>query len=383
MAEYSRLAKGHFTSTGAAQTIYLPFQPDRVNLYNYSAYFNGATASTNINAYWDVSMGQGFAVGLYYTSGSALVGDTVTTGGISSFGLLGPTNSGLELQLGPQLQIASIAKASPTVVTTASAHGLSVGQVVILEGLFQSSTTGMPQMSNMPFVITAVGSTTTFTVTWNSNQSNYTALSGSPTGAFVRQVLFPWNYLPGVNFISAISTGTTTTITTTSNHNYVVGQEIAFRIPSTWGTTQLNSLPNAVTPGSPVYAYVTSITSNTVFVCSFNSTGFTAFNSNPTVAQTVAGLTPPQVVAVGDINSGGTAFSGGALYPSPSFPTSSGGISTINGPAISGAFVNNTAQGFTIGTGVGQTVTASTAALVGQSTNVIYWEAWFSDLAIN
>lgn len=382
MAPYSKQAKGHFTSTGAAQTIYLPFQPDRVNLYNYSAYLAGAAASVNLNAYWDVSMGQGFAIGEYYNSSSALVADAVTTGGISSFGLLGPVNSGLELQYGPQLQISGITKANPAVVTTASPHGLSSGQVVILEGLFQSATTGMPQISNMPFVIT-VTSTTAFTIPWNTNQSNYTALSGSPTGAFVRQVLFPWNYLPGVNFISAITTGTTTTITTTSNHNYVVGQEIAFRIPSTWGTTQLNSLPNNVTPGSPVYGYVTSITSNTVFVCSINSTGFTAFNSNPTVAQVVAGLTPPQVVAVGDINSGGVAYSGGALYPSPVFPTSSGGISTINGPAISGAFVNNTAQGFTIGAGVGTTVTASTAALVGQNTNVIYWEAWFSDLAVN
>jgi hypothetical protein len=379
MTEYSRGAKGHFTSTGAAQTIYLPFQPNLVNTYNYSAYATGTAASVNLNGHWDLAMGQGYAVGQWYNSSSVLVGDAVTANGISSFGLFGSTNAGLTLQYGPQLQIASIAKTSPTIVTTASAHGYSVGQVVILEGLYQSSTTGMPQMAGIPFVITAVGSTTTFTVLWNSNQSNYTALSGSPTGAYVRQVLYPWNYLPGQNVISAITTGTTTTVTTTGNHNYVVGQEIAFRIPSSWGTTQLNSLPNNLVPGSPVYGYVTSVTSNTVFVCSINSTGFTAFNTNPTVAQ-VLGLTPPQVVAVGDVNTGGAAYSGGALYPSPSFPTSSGGISTINGPAISGAFVNNTAQGFIIGAGVGTTVSASTAGLVGQSTNVIYWEAYYIEL---
>ena len=171
-------------------------------------------------------------------------------------------------------------------------------------------------------------------------------------------------------------------MTTTSNHNFVVGQEIAFRIPSAWGTTQLNSLPNNQIPGSPVYGYVTSLTSNTVFVCNINSTGYTAFNSNPTVAQTV-GLTPPQVLAVGDVNSGGVAYSGGALYPSPSFPTYSGGISTINGPAISGSFVNNTAQGFTIGSGVGVTVSASTAAICGQSNDVVYWKAYLSDYAYN
>lgn len=378
MAEYSRLAKGHFTSTGAAKTIYLPFQPDYIRLINYTA----AATPTNHGvpfAFWDVSMGQGFAVEQVFNATPVLTTDVVTTNGFSTFGLLGPTNSGLELQLGAQLQISGITKANPAVVTTASPHGLSSGQVVILEGLFQSATTGMPQISNMPFVITVTGATT-FTIPWNTNQSNYTALSGSPTGAFVRQVLFPWNYLPGVNFISAITTGTTTTITTTSNHNYVVGQEIAFRIPSVWGTTQLNSLPNSVTPGSPVYGYVTSLTSNTVFVCSINSTGFTAFNSNPTVAQTV-GLTPPQVVAVGDINSGGTAYSGGALYPSPSFPTFSGGISTINGPAISGAFVNNTAQGFTIGAGAG--TNDGSSVLVGANADVIYWEAVFHDMAIN
>lgn len=383
MAEYSRFAKGHFTSTGSTQTVFLPFQPDRVRLYNYTNYFNGTAASVNLNAYWDAAMGQGFALGQWYNSGSVLVGDAVTSNGITSFGLLGALNAGLTLQYGAQIQIASIAKASPTVVTTASPHGLSVGQVVILEGLFQSSTTGMPQMSNIPFVITVVGSSTTFTVLWNSNQSSYTALSGSPTGAFVRQVLFPWNYLPGQLTISAITTGTTTTVTTTSNHNLVVGQEIAFRISSPWGTTQLNSLPNNQIPGSPVYGYVTSLTSNTVFVCNINSSTYTAFNSNPTVAQTL-GLTPPQVVAVGDVNSGGVAYSGGALYPSPSFPTSSGGVPTINGPAISGAFVNNTGQGFTIGSGVGQVVTAATTALLcGQSGNVIYWEASRPDYIYN
>jgi hypothetical protein len=367
MTEYDRFARGNFTSTGNAQFINLPFQPTTVQMWNYSV-FSGQTANGVASAYWDAGMGQGFATEYVFNGSGVLTTDVVTTNGISTF------SGGLLLQYGPQIQIASIAKASPTVVTTASAHGLSVGQVVILEGLFESSTTGMPQMSLMPFVITAVGSPTTFTITWNSNQSNYTALSGSPTGAYVRQVLYPFLYEPGVNFISAISTGTTTTITTTNNHNYVVGQEIGFRIPSAYGTTQLNELPNNTKPGSPIYYYVTSVTSNTQFVCNANTTGATAFTTNQTVASMV-GQSLPQVVAVGDVNSGGTAYSGGALYPSPSFPTSSGGVSTINGPAISGAFVNNTSQGFIIGTGAGTNDTSS--VLVGASGNVIYWRATF------
>lgn len=372
MAEYSRIASGTFTTAASpvAQYVNLPFQPQRVKLRNVTSYSSPAQNAVTY-AEWDANMTSGTAIIEYIESASSpwiVAADYVGSGGISNF------SAGTLLQFGPQLQVASTTKATNT-ITTASAHGLSTGDVVILEGMFQSATTGVPQISLMPFVITVTGSTT-FTINWNMNQSNYTNLSASPTGAFVRKVLYPYIYEPGVNFISAISTGATTTITTTANHNFVVGQEIAFRIPSAYGTTQLNSLPNNTTPGSPVYYYVTSVTSNTQFVCNANSTGFTAFNTNQTVAQMV-GQSLPQVVAVGDVNSGGTAYSGGALYPSPSFPTSSGGVPTINGPAISGAFVNNTSQGFLIGLGTG---TVNTSALLLTASSVYIWEALYYDV---
>jgi hypothetical protein len=388
MAEYSKLASGTFTTTATpvAQVINLPFEPQTVKLFNVTASSTPATNAVT-EAFWDVNMGQGTAAISYINSGSSpwtYATDYVGTFGISTY------YAGLALQYGPQIQIASIAKANPTVITTAAAHGLSVGQVVILEGLFQTSTTGMPQMSLMPFVITAVGSTTTFTVAWNSNQSNYTALSGSPSGAYVRQILYPFMYEPGVSFINymlysgAATAGSvfpttpanvpanTTYVSTTNNHNLVVGQEIAFRIPAAYGPTQFNSLPNTTIPGSPIYAYVTAILSNTQFVCNVNSSGYTAFNTNETVAQMV-GQSLPQVIAVGDVNTGGTPYSGGALYPPPSFPTFSGGIPTINGPAISGAFVNNTSRGFTIGLGTG---TANTSALLLTASSLYIWEAF-------
>jgi hypothetical protein len=181
-----------------------------------------------------------------------------------------------------------------------------------------------------------------------------------------------------VNFISAISlSSTNVSVTCTNNHNFVVGQEIAFRIPSVYGSTQLNSLPNTSIPGSPVYYYVSSVTSNTAFVCTALSAGVTAFNSNQTIAS-VPGLQFPQVLAVGDVNTGGTAYSGGALYPSPSFPTSSGGAATINGPAISGSFVNNTSQGFTVGLGVGN---VQSSALLLTASSLYIYTAFLYDLS--
>lgn len=373
MTEYSRIAKGSFTSTGGAQIVNLPFQPNLVEIFNYSAANAAPAANAVISAYWDVSMGQGFALETgVYNATPVLVADTVAANGISTF------SAGQLLQFGSQIQISGITKASPAVVTTASNHGYASGDVVIFQGLYQSATTGMPQICGIPFTVTVTGATT-FTIPWNTNQSNYTALSGSPSGAFVKKVLYPYLYAPGVSVISAITTGTTTTIDTASAHNLVVGQEVAFRIPSGWGATQLNSLPNTTVPGSPIYGYVVSVTDYNTVVVNINSTGYTAFNSNQTVAS-APGLDFPYIVPVGDINTGGVAISSGsALYPPPfTRPIGTTTVNTINGPAIQGSFFNNSSQGFIVGIGAGTNLTSS--VLVGANGNVIYWKAFLTDI---
>lgn len=373
MAEYSRLASGTFTTAASpvTQFINLPFQPQRVKLTNVTAFSSPATNSVT-KAEWDVNMGQGVAAIEYISASMApwsLAADYVSSLGIFTFG------AGIALQYGPQLQIASTTKGgTTTTITTASAHGLSTGDTVILEGLFQSSTTGMPQMSNIPFQVT-YSSTTAFTVVWNSNFSNYTDLSGSPAGAYVRKVLNPFIYAPGVSVINTITQVTTTsyTITTTTPHNMVAGQEVAFRISQPWGTTQLNSLPNNQIPGSPIYGYVSAVNSSLSVTVSFNpNSAITAFTTNLAVAVCV-GLTPPQMIAIGDVNTGGLQYSGGNLYPSPLV----NGVSTINGPAILGAFLNNTSQGFGIGLGVGA---ANSSALLLTASSTYLWEAFYYDI---
>lgn len=373
MAEYSRIARGKFTSTGAAQVVQLPFKPDAVKMVNYTA--SATPANHGIpSAYWDSQMGQGFAIANLFNATPVLITDDITSNGISSF------EAGQLLQYGASIQIASISKASPAVVTTGSNHGYASGDVVVMQGLYQSSTTGMPQIANIPFTITVTGATT-FTIPWNTNQSNYTALAASPSGAVVKKVLYPYLYFPGQSFISAITLGTTTTIDTTSAHNFVVGQEVAFRIPTQWGTTQLNSLPNVLIPGSPVYGYVISVTDYNTVVVNIDSSAYTAFNSNQSA--TVLGYSYPQIVAVGDVNTGGAPISSGsALYPPPYYrPIGTTQVNTINGPAILGSYVNNTAQGFVIGAGA--TAGDASSVLVGAASDVIYWEAFLYDGTFN
>ncbi len=372
MAEYSRLAKGKFTSTGAAQIINLPFVPDFVEFFNYTA----SAAFTDhrvLSAQWDANMGQGFAI--TQVKNTTYQTDSVIVNGISTF------TAGQMLQYGAAQAVSTLAKAT-SIVTSSSPHGLKSGDVVVFQNLYQTATTGMVQICGIPFTVT-VTAPTTFTIPWNLNQSNYTDYdtSTATVDAFFKKVLFPYLYFPGQDVISAITTGTTTTIDTTDAHNFVVGQEVAFHIPTAWGTTQLNTLPNTTIPGSPIYAYVIAVTDYNTVVVNVNSTNFTAFNSNQPMLSGVAGLSFAQIVAVGDVNTGGVQISSGsALYPPPySVPIGTTRVNTINGPAILGSYVNNTSQGFIIGAGTNVTDTA--AVLVGAAEDVIYWRAFLHDFS--
>ncbi len=358
MAEYSKMAHGSFISPGSgAYPIFLPFEPDFVQVWNITAAAHPGGA--RVWEMWNKFMNEGDGIDMYFNGGTpnALTMESAFPNGITSF------SAALSLQYQAPIQIASISKASAALVTTAANHNYSTGDVVILDGLYQSPTTGMAQISGMAFVITVTGATT-FTIPWNTNQSNYTALSASPSGAVVKKLTFPFLYSPGVSFISALTLGSTTTVTTTEPHNFVVGQEVAFRIPSQWGTIQLNSQNNPRVPSSPVYGFVTTVSSSTSFVVNIDSSFFTPFNTNVAISS-VPGLSFPQVLAVGDVNTGGVAYSGAALYPSPLV----NGFSTINGPAISGSFVNNTRNGFIVGTQI----------MSGSSGNSFYWQAYYHD----
>jgi len=382
MAEYSRLAKGSFTAASASKVINLPFVPDYVELWNYT---NIKTADTHkvTRAWWDNKLLDGSnnptMIELYAGSSTAVVFDTIQTNGISSF------QAGLALQYGSVYQHSgstdfSISKANPAVVTTTSNHNLQTGDVVVFSNLAQTSTTGMNQIAGIPFMVTRTGATT-FTINWNTNQSNYTAFDSSTStgnvGSF-KKILYPDLYLPGDSIISAITLGATTSISTTAQHQLHVGQEVGFRIPSVWGTSELNELPNVIIPGSPIYGYVVSVTDLQNVVVNINSASYTAFNSNLAFAS--SGRSFAQMVPVGDVNSGGVRISSGSqLYPPPQYSYAvNDDSSTINGPAIFGSYVNNTRMGFVIGSGA---AAVDTSSVFMAANDVVYWHAYLHDYA--
>lgn len=380
MGVYSRMAKGSFTAGGTSGYVNLPFQPDYVELWNLTNIQAAPAQNKVTRAWWDNKLLNASSANItmleLYPSGSSTftafdtIVNSAASPGINTF------SAGQMLQFGATQQIVASTKGTTTSFQV-TGHGYAIGDVVLFQGLFQSSTTGMPQMNGIPFTVATVTDANNFIVAWNSNNASYTNLSGSPASAKVKKILYPYLYLPGETVISAITLGSSTTIDTASAHNFRVGQEVAFRIPSQWGTVELNSLPNTLVPGSPVYGYVTAVTDYNTVVVNINSTAFTAFTTNVAVTA-VPGLSFPQIVAVGDVNTGGEGISAGSvLYPPPVVePIGTTQIGTINGPAIRGAYVNNTSQGFTIGAGVGVT---NTSATIMTTSDIIYWHAYFHE----
>jgi hypothetical protein len=109
----------------------------------------------------------------------------------------------------------------------------------------------------------------------------------------------PQFYQPSVFVISAITLGITTTITTTVTMNYVVGQLVRLNIPSNYGSYQLNQQTG----------YVLSVPAANQVVLSINSSvNVSPFAMTPPPGNVAT--SPPQIVAVGDINYGYTSSTG-------------------------------------------------------------------------
>lgn len=374
MAEYSKLASGQVVSTGGSIPVMLPFQPTRIEIYNQSR----AAAGTGVSkAVWTQDMGQGYAFATTLTAFSfattpavaltANVDSYVTANGFSTM------EAAYALQYGPTLDIYSVTAANPAVVTTQNAHGLTSGAVVIMQNLYETPSTGMAQLCGVPFVITVLSSTT-FSIEFDTTQSNYTAYSylTASSQATVKEVLYPALYFPGVCYITGLDRGNQTLVQTSAPHNFVIGQEVAFRMPSQFGCTELNSSTGG-TPGQALYGYVTSIVSSTGFTVSINSTGFSALNWNLPMSAFNYGSTYPQIVAVGDYNFGSGLNNLAPLGLSPQAYI--GGSTTIAtfplAPTIGGAYVPATYQGFIIG-----------SAVSGSNNDVIEWVAYYDDIAL-
>ena len=103
----------------------------------------------------------------------------------------------------------------------------------------------------------------------------------------------PQNYKPSVFQILNVLTGQTTTVTTTVNQNYVIGQQVRLLIPNGFGCTQLNEKTGFV---------IIILASNQVVLDLFSLYADPFINANLPVK--------PEIVSIGDVNTGPINASG-------------------------------------------------------------------------
>lgn len=113
------------------------------------------------------------------------------------------------------------------------------------------------------------------------------AITG-PIAPYNNVPIEPQYYQPRAYYIEDITIGSTTLVQTTEDHDYVIGNQVRFIIPPESGCRQLNGKTG----------YVIGIPSSNEILVDIDSVG-SAFTSSLAPTQ-------PQVLAIGDINSGQT-----------------------------------------------------------------------------
>jgi len=326
------------STTGTLPNSYIVpcgFLPDKVELVNITSF--GTTPNTGFlviqNLSWYASSPLNNFSYTINTGSTATVPKLITANGISLY------NSEQSVTLSGPISGVSISSASPAVVTTSAAHGLSIGDVVQFSGLAE-----MQPLGGVFFTVSTVPSTTTFTILVNT--AVYTA---EGAGFSVRKVSTAPLYVPGYNSIVAMTATNPLVISLSEFNVYSVGQVVRIRVPSAYGMQQANNLVSTIT----------AVTANTITLGNVNASSFSAF-ALPAGGNTWSASSPAQVIPVG---------SGPIPVPFPTF---------WSDDTLADSTTNFGVQGFIVGNGILRLATSTIPGIVA-SDNLI-WTATKFDI---
>lgn len=269
----STILTGSFVSNGTSQTLTLPSDIVKFELFDITYFGSTAGTATEAISWWVKGLPAGSAYIGNKTNGAATIAITSmsATGG---FTFSDPTAAALS----GATAISGITNANPAVVSTASTTGLNSGDTVRIYG-----TTGALQIAGMDFTIDTIVANTSFNLTYIGGAPGSAASAG-----FWRRVNVNSPYYPKARFITNITQATSAVITMSVAHGYTVGQQVRVYVPVNWGMTQLNA--QLVT--------ITAVTTSTITI-NVDTTGYTAF-AYPTTVQAGSGQSFAQVVPVGE-----------------------------------------------------------------------------------
>lgn len=245
------IQQGSFTSDGTSTILEIRSDIDWMATLNDTQWSTTQATGRGVKFEWQRGLSAGSA--WEYTkvdTTNALQAEKITSGG---FTLINTDTA----SIGPVVTGTTITKADPP-VCTATAHGYSNGDVVVLSNL-----TNMPQLGSVFFTIGSVAANTFELTHMDTNTANFTA-----EAAFeVRKIASAGGFVPQAVIITGLTTGATTAVELSDDtHGITADQVVRLIIPSIWGPTSLDGLT----------ANVTSVTSN-VLTLDLDSTGASSF----------------------------------------------------------------------------------------------------------
>lgn len=332
---FSGTNQGRFVSEGESVTISLRSGVDWIWVKNATVSY-AAGADTGAEFYWQLGMPQGR--GTVYTKTSVTNALQVSQIAANAGFYLIDTTINIP---GPSLSLTGITNGNPPVVNTANTSSLSTGDVVRI-----FSTVGAKQLGGLDFTVDSIIPITSFELAYMASIA-----SANPGAGTFRRIPYDAYFYPSSRYITKVSQAEQAIVTLSVDHNYKVGQEVRFIVPTVtaaaFGMTELNGLQATIVAIEEADA---DGVTNTITV-DIDTTGFNAFAFPLTTAP---GFTPAQIVPIGENTAVGLAE---------------------NANILSGATENDGVLGILLKSGVN-----SPAGVDG---DVIYWVAGKSFLVDN
>jgi hypothetical protein len=340
------------------------FVPTKVELINMTAIANMTAAAPPVNstafyyiyrAVWQqefASFTTPFTLieGLTPSAATSSVSHLLTNG-ISAYQgqITPPTLSQDSLLLGPIIVGSNTAIATGTFTVTSTAT-LYPGALILM-----TKNSVNKQLGGVYFTVATVASATTFTIAnagW-LNTANFT--TGAETFN-VQLVSTPPYYYPTNGVIAAISVANPAVITTTVNLNLTVGQVVRIRVPAVFGMTQANNLT----------AIISAVNGNQITLG--GTTGAFSLNNGLNTSAFTPAFAWPAATAV--------PFNYATITPIGSGPQINA-TAIYNNDTIDDATANTSFNGFTVGSLLLNTATATVFGIVAGDT--FAWTAWRAD----
>lgn len=309
---FSFIGKWNYTNPATAVAVNIPMtdRPDWIFIEDLTLY-GSASAAASAKSEWFSGMAQGSYKGTGQTANATpasrvLYPTSGTTGGFTFIDQTNPPSYS---------RVAVTAVNGTSFDVTGTNTGLAVGDCVRLINIV-----GAHQISSIPFHITALISTTGFTLgmaaTAAAASAGFTIANGT-TGFYQKIPCHSFMY-PSLRPVIGITQAVQAKVYFASPNDFTVGELVDFQIPVAYGMVQLSNLTKnnndesfGNPPGAARVLVVTNTATESSITIDYDTTGFTAF-AYPTSALIANGSSPAVCFPAG---AGVVPYNGSATIP--------------------------------------------------------------------